>query len=334
MNTSRQAKQAKAALARRLAETVERGSLEETAAALDDGADPNDASSLAPPPPLIRAVLKGHANIVKTLLRTGARVNAVHPDTGGTALHEASRRGQVAIGRSLLSAGADADSEDNEGTTPLQAVAGAPRGAKLGELVRELIAAGARFDIVDKGSGNTPLHTAAAAGNEDVVERLLHGGAHLVAKNFAGQSPLHLAAKEGQRDLVGFLVTRGADPSSCDIVGRSPLYLAAVNGHAEVSSCLPSESCTKSRSEKVQSSSYRYRTISMLIYDAYQDIFLYTLLCHARFVRSFLHLHTQYTLPQGPRGGAASYCPPALVFSFMVVNMNTFIVTEMRMTVK
>lgn len=222
---------------RRLADAVENGLLESTMAALTAGADPNDIASFEhaglTTPPLVRAVLRGHVNIVKVLLRNGAEVDALHPASGGTALHEAARLGQVPTAKLLLMAGAEVDKRDRQSMTALQAAASGG-GSKCGDMVRELITAGARVDTVELRTGNTLLHIGAKLGNCDVVERLLRCGADLVAKNFAGQAPLHLAASEGHSALVCNLVRAGADPNAVDIIGRSPLYLAAVRGQAKV----------------------------------------------------------------------------------------------------
>lgn len=222
---------------RRLAAAVEDGLADAVIAALTAGASPNDPATFEyaglTTPPLVRAVLKGHVNIVKLLLRNDAVVDAVHPETGGTALHEAAGLGQVLGAKYLLTAGADVEKRDGKGHTPLLAAA-AGVGSKCGDMVRELIAAGARVDTVEAKTRNSPLHIASDLGNNDVVERLLRGGADLAAKNAVGQTPLHLAAGKGHREVAGYLLRAGAEPNTQDRIGRTPLYIAAVNGEASV----------------------------------------------------------------------------------------------------
>lgn len=58
--------------------------------------------------------------VVRTLVRAGADVNAQGGAMRATPLHMAARRGHVEIARSLLDAGAAANARDRKGDTPLQ----------------------------------------------------------------------------------------------------------------------------------------------------------------------------------------------------------------------
>jgi hemoglobin len=58
--------------------------------------------------------------IVRTLVRAGADVNANDGVTRATALHMAARRGHLEIARALLDAGAAVSARDRKGDTPLQ----------------------------------------------------------------------------------------------------------------------------------------------------------------------------------------------------------------------
>jgi hemoglobin len=60
------------------------------------------------------------AEVVKALLRAGADVNACGGVTRATALHMAARRGHVEIARALLDSGAAVIARDRKGDTPLQ----------------------------------------------------------------------------------------------------------------------------------------------------------------------------------------------------------------------
>ena len=59
-------------------------------------------------------------DVVRTLVRAGADVNAHSGVTRATALHMAARRGYVEIARALLDCGAAIDARDRKGDTPLQ----------------------------------------------------------------------------------------------------------------------------------------------------------------------------------------------------------------------
>ena len=71
--------------------------------------------------------------------------------------------------------------------------------------------------------GQTPLHAAAAFGNETHLSVVLEHGAEIDARNAHGRTPLHYAASAGAGD--DDLVSRGADVSLRDHDGRTPLDL-------------------------------------------------------------------------------------------------------------
>ena len=58
--------------------------------------------------------------VVRALVRAGADVNACSGVTGATALHMAARRGHVEIARALLDSGAAVNARNRKGDTPLQ----------------------------------------------------------------------------------------------------------------------------------------------------------------------------------------------------------------------
>jgi riboflavin biosynthesis pyrimidine reductase len=58
--------------------------------------------------------------VVRALVRTGADVNACGGVARATALHMAARRGHVEIARALLDSGATVNAPDRKGDTPLQ----------------------------------------------------------------------------------------------------------------------------------------------------------------------------------------------------------------------
>jgi truncated hemoglobin YjbI len=60
------------------------------------------------------------AEVVRALVRAGARVDAHDGVTGATPLHMAARRGNVVVARALLECGADKAARDRRGDTPLQ----------------------------------------------------------------------------------------------------------------------------------------------------------------------------------------------------------------------
>ena len=83
------------------------------------------------------------------------------------------------------------------------------------------------------GTGITPLHFAAGAGDVDLVRRLLEAGADAAAIGGGGRTPLHEALDRpgptGDRlvRVVGALLAAGADPEVRSENGDTPRTLAA-----------------------------------------------------------------------------------------------------------
>lgn len=85
-------------------------------------------------------------------------------------------------------------------------------------------------------AGDTALHIASAAYQEDLVVTLLRLGADVAARNRRGAQPLHYAADgnprsdawnpEAQAAVIGALIAAGADPNATDNSGVGPLHRA------------------------------------------------------------------------------------------------------------
>jgi hypothetical protein len=75
------------------------------------------------------------ADVVHTLVRGGARVDAHDGVTGATPLHMAARRGNAVVAKALLDCGADINARDRRGDTPFQRAINC-RKAHVAELLR------------------------------------------------------------------------------------------------------------------------------------------------------------------------------------------------------
>src|SRR2546422_3609061 len=135
---------------------------------------------------------------------------------GITPLHNAVRKGQLAVATYLLEHGADVNSKD--------------------------------------GQAFTPLHVTTQLGHKELVELLLHHKADVNAKSPQGVTPLHLAARKGFLVIADVLLTQGADPNAettapslepvppgqpqfqtqVDDTGATPLHYAAEHGYLAV----------------------------------------------------------------------------------------------------
>ena len=80
----------------------------------------------------------------------------------------------------------------------------------------------------------TPLHSAVAGRNLEVVRLLLMHGADANARQQGGWTALHAAALHGDVAIVRLLLARGASPQAANDDGTTALRLATDKGHAAV----------------------------------------------------------------------------------------------------
>lgn len=144
-------------------------------------------------------------------------------------LAEAVRWGDAVRVEALLQAGANSNTIDPEGFTPLFWASAA--GSK--QIVAALINASA--DVNGRALfGDTPLMAAAAWGHEEVVRLLLDHGANVNAKTDQSSGPLFAAAARGHLGVVKLLLARGADAAVADQRKATPLMAAGVYAGPEV----------------------------------------------------------------------------------------------------
>ena len=187
--------------------------------------------------PLHLATSQGNAELVRTLIKLGADVEAPSERRDARALHLAAEFGEVNVAKALLEGGAEPDAPDGFNRTPLH------RAASKGrlEVVLLLIEAGADIGATDTTYQSTPLHDAAHEGRFEVVKFLVEAGADIQAKDHAGRTPLTHAAFPQSYTIVGdgrlleYLVEKGADPNVKDKFGQTPLGYAKMQaGNGDV----------------------------------------------------------------------------------------------------
>ena len=177
---------------------------------------------------LLRAAEEGQEAVVRLLLEKGAELDS-KDGSGRTPLWWAAVRGHEAVMRLLLEKGAELDSKDMLGLTSLSLAAGSGHEA----VVRLLLEKGAELDSED-WSGQTPLSRAAGSGHEAVVRLLLEKGTELDLKDETDRTPLSWAAWSGHEAVVRLLLEKGADLDSKDGLGQTALSRAAGSGHEAV----------------------------------------------------------------------------------------------------
>ena len=181
------------------------------------------------------AVMKRDKDAVRTLLKEGADVNAAQGD-GMTALHWASRSGDVELAQMLLYAGANV-----KATTRLGAYTPLMMAAEQGHagVIAALLAAGADVKAAN-ATGTTPLMLAALSGDARSVTMLVENGAEVDAKEKSmQQTALMFAAGTNRVDAIAALLKAGADVKLTSKVnnvgslsGAEQEFLAAASGSA------------------------------------------------------------------------------------------------------
>jgi len=126
-----------------------------------------------------------------------------HSPDGWTLMHLAPWAGQPETTRLLLSRGADltAESKNPLNNQPLNAAVAGSNAETRTACVRLLLEAGADANS-RQARGNTPLHTSAHLGDISTVETLLAHGADAALRSDDGKSAADYARDGGHEDLV------------------------------------------------------------------------------------------------------------------------------------
>ena len=173
--------------------------------------------------------------VFQVLIDAGADIET-KDENGRSPLHKASTSGALDVVKMLVKAGADVrvtdndgDTRDDEGETCLTLAAANGHT----ETVRYLVSL-EDVDVNHSGEdGFTALHWAGQQNSPEVVQVLIDAGADIETKDEKGRSPLHKACTSGALDVVKMLVEAGANVCVTDYVGETCLLVAAGNGHTE-----------------------------------------------------------------------------------------------------
>ena len=151
---------------------------------------------------------------------------------GQTAVHAASKKGDVAVLATLIGRGAVVNVQDNNKDTPLHLAVTRPENSAVIELLMKKDVSTINWR---NNEGQTALHLAASSvDNDRVIKSLLEHEADMVAKDNDGCVPLHYAAKHGHLAVVICLIRMRASVSATDDLGMTPLHLAAKHNHFAV----------------------------------------------------------------------------------------------------
>ena len=179
--------------------------------------------------------MRGDVDAVQVLIDQGADVNVPQGD-GMTALHWAAERGDDAMIRTLLDAGADVGAVTRIGDyTPLHLASRAGSGAA----VESLLEANSDPEAPTSTGAALPIHFAAASGSAGAIAALARHGAEVDAPESEwGQTPLMFAAANDRIEAVRALLALGAHVTLrtrvVDIVDRAAIDREAGEARAEV----------------------------------------------------------------------------------------------------
>ena len=182
-------------------------------------------------PPLQYALAENHLEAAKLLVKAGANINIKNRD-GRAAVYWAQSAESLQF---LIKAGADVNSGDNYGYTPLQ------NAATAGDIdrIKLLIKSGADVNKSNE-YGATPLINAVKKQSEEAVNILLNAGAKVNVKGDFGYTPLMTATIGQWKTGVITLLKAGADIHAVNDRGDTALGLAISHGYPEMADLLRS----------------------------------------------------------------------------------------------
>lgn len=182
-----------------------------------------------------RAVQMDDARTVRTLLGT-VDPNGLNPVGGEPALVLAAREGSMDVLQVLLAQpGIQVDAAAMNGNTALMMAAY----KRNRPAVEALLAKGAAVNR----PGWTPLHYAAASGDDAIAGLLLAHGARVDAASppaSGAYTPLMMAAREGHEDSALFLLDHGANPLLKNSEGLTAARIAERADHKGIAAAIQS----------------------------------------------------------------------------------------------
>ena len=212
--------------------------------------------------------------VCQVLIDAGADIET-KDERGRSPLLRASPSGKFAVVKMLVKAGAGVRTTDNNGDTCLTLA------SYFGhtETVRYLVTV-PEVDVNHLTDDNfTALHFAGQGNYPEVVEVLIDAGADIEAKDVEGSSPLHRACREGALDAAKLLVKAGAGVCVTNNQGDTCLMYAVYWGHTETVRtllCMPevdvNQSNNSGRTPLRRAVLRKHSDVSKLLIDAGADL--------------------------------------------------------------
>lgn len=141
-----------------------------------------------------------NGEVIRILVESGAELGAV-TRLGLTALHLSAWKGHMVMAEILVNHGAEVDSKDGQGRTPLHWAARGFRHPRGG------------FSV----SADSPTRLY----RERILAFLISRGAEVNARDYSGLTPIILAAQAGDKSMMRLLIKHGFDENSRSLHGKS-----------------------------------------------------------------------------------------------------------------
>ena len=190
--------------------------------------------------PLHLAVMQGHIEITKILLKHNASFNLenkegktpsqIQDEKGNSLLHVAVENNHESVVEYLLENNANVNLSNHHNSAPLH-ISSEHGYVRITEL---LLSNGAKTDLRDN-DGDTPLLGCALGGNVQIAKILLQKDPSAIFSiNSKKNSVLHYSAKVGNLKMTRFLLSQGASKVLKNSDDKTPEQVALDNNHEEI----------------------------------------------------------------------------------------------------
>ncbi len=172
----------------------------------------------------------GAAAVSGYLIETGANLNT-GDENGDTPLHLASLYSQDEVVKLILKSNVDINASNvdinalnDDENTPLSLAVYYGNLKTVG-----LLLSNEADGSIQNNEGNSPLHLATRKSHLEKVQKLLQHGSEVNLANKAGNTALHLAVRRSDNiQFVKYLIDRGANLSVADSSGKTALHIASI----------------------------------------------------------------------------------------------------------